>query len=366
MRIHLTIGLLFIAAAVSRPAVAGDPPAGDSTPKPASAESIEAKNKVSSFWDVSKILKIATRNIGQRYNLNEEQQVYTDNMMTARVTRFLENHQDEIWPLIRDLAYYQRKGGVPERDEAKRLGPVALKIIREAKEEIYRSNAEWRDILSEQQRQVHDYDLREMDKTFAAMRGNFERWERGRPESARIFPEARPLVNDPPTPKRPGPGLKRALKNNKKTDKEEDAERLDNQFDVYVEKFIKDYELNPTQKEAAYSILREIKARSAAFRSAKKGNIEALQAAMANAADIDARRVTRKQLSELLSPLNSLFVELKTRLETIPDGAQRERFIAKDGNGSGGGAINGSRGKKGAQSEVKREAPEKQQGDDRE
>ncbi|MCH7831390.1 MAG: hypothetical protein IIC55_00795, partial [Proteobacteria bacterium] len=70
----------------------------------------------------------------------------------------------------------------------------------------------------------------------------------------------------------------------KKTkEKGKDAERLDNQFDVYVQKFIKDYELNATQKEAALSILREIKARSAAFRRAKKDNIEALQAALADA-----------------------------------------------------------------------------------
>ena len=352
--------------AVSRQAIAGDPPAKASEPKPASAETIEAKNNVNSFWDVSKILKIATRNIGRRYNLNDEQQVYTDDMMTKRVTRFLENHQDEIWPLIRDLAYYQRKGAVPERDEARRLGPVALKMIREAREEIYQSNEEWREILSDQQRRVHDYDLGEMDKTFAAMRGNFERWENGNPKSPRIFPEARPLVNDPPTPKMPDPGLKRAAKTKKKEkEKEKDAERLDNQFDVYVEKFIKDYELNATQKEAAYSILREIKARSAAFRSAKKGSIERLQVALAAAGDLATRRVTRKRLSELLSPLNGLFMELKERLESIPDGAQRERFSAKTGDGSGKGAISGSRGKSSAKPQEQPETPQEQEADDR-
>lgn len=358
MRIHLLIGLLCFATLVPRHALAGDPPAGASEPKPASAETIEAKNTVNSFWDVSKILKIATRNIGRRYNLNEEQQDYTDDMMTKRVTRFLENHQNEIWPLIRDLAYYQRKGAVPERDEAKRLGPVALKIIREAKKEIYQSNEEWREILTEQQRRVHDYDLGEMDKTFAAMRGNFERWEKGSPESPRIFPEPRPLVNDPPTPKKPDPGLKRAPKT-KKT-KEKDAQRLDNQFDVYVQKFIKDYELNATQKEAALSILREIKARSAAFRTAKKDNIEALQAALADAGNLETRRVTRKRLSDLLSPLNGLFVELKERLESIPDAAQRDRFSAKNRGGSGKEAISGSRGKSSAPAHAERETPQKQ------
>ena len=118
------------------------------------------------FWNVSSILEMAVDNLGRRYNLNDTQKAYTNNMMQTRVTRFIRDHQDEVWPILRSLLLHQQQGTLPDQETAKRMGPRVLKLMHEAKKEIYESNSEWREILTDDQKRMHDWDLKEMDKTF--------------------------------------------------------------------------------------------------------------------------------------------------------------------------------------------------------
>ena len=301
-----------------------------------------ARQEVEGFWQVDSILDKAVKNIALRYNLNDEQTRRTAEMMNTRVKRFLDEHQDEIWPLIRDLAMYQRKGAAPDAQAARRLGPLASKILKEAEEEIFRSNEEWGEWLTAEQRRVHEYDLREMKKTFRAMGSNFEQWEAGRVASRSVFPQPKPLVDEPPTPPKPPAGVLPSRKS-----KEESGPMLVNHFEAYVQKFIADYQLTGTQREAVRSILREIVERTDAFRDSHKKDLQAIKTKLAKAADQADRRRLTAELRRLTKPLDDLFAEFKTRLDQIPDQAQRERYASKANSGrSLKSAIDGSRGKR--------------------
>ncbi len=281
----------------------------------------KAMNEVEEFWPASDILKMAVSNLSKRYNLNEEQQAYTDEMMTKRVAKFLEEHREEVWPLLRDLVLQQRKGTPPDPERARELAPTALKIIREAQVEIYRSNEEWRQILTEDQKQLHDWDLAEMKGTFAMMQQNFEAWEAGHPESANIFPPRQKPPNEPrrPTkPKKPG-----TLHPTPKDDPE-----LDERFDIYVAQFATDYELKPDQLEAARSILREIKGRAAGFRATNAEEIRLVKERI-NQGKVDQRRIANEELKKLMKPIRDLYVELTDRVGKIPDDGQRERHLLR-------------------------------------
>lgn len=309
-------------------------------------ESNSARKEFEGIWPVDTILDTAVRNIAARYNLNDVQTEQTRTMMVTRVKSFLDQHQDDIWPLIRDLTFYQRKGEMPDAQAAAKLGPVAAKILQDAKDEILRSNKEWGEILSDEQRRVHEFDLREMDKTFKAMEQTFQNWQQGEIAQGAIFPTPKKLTNEPPRPARPDDGTLPAAGQPRKGDSanpDDGGTRLLSHFEAYVNKFVEDYELTPPQREAAYSILREVTERASAFQEAHRDELEEIKTRLAQAKSPDERRVITASRRRVTKPLDDLFSELKQRLDQIPEQAQRERFRERARSGqSGRSAIDGA------------------------
>ena len=213
---------------------------------------------------VERIVDQAVINIGRRYNLNNDQLEKTGRIMKTYVNGFLKEHEEEIWPAIRELLASNLKPPDNEAD-LKRLGASARKLAKLAHKAVKDGNAEWRKILTDEQKKTHDYDLAELDKTFAQMDQNFGAWQDGRSTADNpIFGNNRERVarsqDGPPTPPRPPEGLPSGKK---------DPFEL-SVFDVFVERFIKDYELDGAQIETARSILKEIKAKARDFQAKKK------------------------------------------------------------------------------------------------
>lgn len=356
------IWTLLVCFVVDSTAVGGGPAdlEQEATARP---EAQDAREEVEGFWQVDSILEQAVRNIALRYNLNETQTEFTRHMMVSRVKRFLDDHQDEVWPLVRDLARYQREGGLSDAKIAQRLGPIASRILQEAKDEILRSNEEWGEILTEEQRRVHEYDLREMDKTFNAMENRFGGWEEGRVADGSVFPQPRPLKNQPPRPRKPH---KAGLPDPDERQKEDGGRTLASHFEAYVERFIADYELTKAQREAANSILREISERNAAFHKAHEEELQEIRGKLAEAGTPAERRRLTSQRRHITKPLDNLFAEFKARLDQIPDKAQLARHVSKSkGGGAPKAAIDGSRGERRKKSETPEQPGEKEKAENR-
>ena len=118
---------------------------------------------------IDMIMDMAVQNITRRYNLNDDQKNRTQELMYRGVHEFLREHEDEVFPVIRDLLAGQL--GPPDNlEDTKRLGKAARPLAELAKESILKYNREWRTILTPEQKATHDFDLNEMDKTFAQMR----------------------------------------------------------------------------------------------------------------------------------------------------------------------------------------------------
>ncbi len=331
-------GLTFTMLFAPAPAPAESPKIEDKSK--ADVEADIARRQVEGFWQVDAILDQAVDNIATRYNLNDVQKAETAEMMNEGVKGFLDRHQDEIWPLIRDLAMLQRKGNSPDPEVAKRLGPKAAGILREAREEIFRYNEEWREILTEEQKRVHDYDMREMTKTFQTMEQNFDSWGKGEVASRSIFPQPRPMTDQPPTPPKPVDG---DLPGGKPT---EHAPKFVGHLEAYLQKFIADYKLTDPQREAAQSILREISGRTTAFHKVHAEELDSIKDKIAKADSRDERRRLIMERRRITRPLDDLFKEFKARLDQIPEKAQRERFEAMREAQRRAPAIDGSRAKR--------------------
>ena len=308
-RCSLALGLLVLTATFI-PALAADE---GGTPVPATQATIE------------RIMEQAVRNITRRYNLNEEQSQKTDELMRREVTRFLTEHEKEVWPVIRDLLATQLSGKPPENlDEVKRLGDATLPLFKLAKETILSANEEWGHYLTEEQKHMHDYDLAEMNKTFAAMEENFTSWAQGRVVDAPIFPPPQGADKSPPQPRMPHKGLPEPVV---------DIHINMTVFDAIVDEFLKEYDtLGQGQIDSARSILKEYKAKANDFLNAKKAELK--KTAIKQRTAMSSRNhellaeavATRKQL---LQPFHALVEQMQTRLNGLLTTAQIQRHAQR-------------------------------------
>jgi hypothetical protein len=171
---------------------------------------------------------------------------------------------------------------------------------------------------------MHDYDLSEMEKTFQKINENLDRWAEGKPPKGGLFPPPPPPSQSPATPPRPPSGLP------KPPDPEVIVAR-ETFFDAFVDRFVKENELDPGQITAARSILNEFKAKVSDFRSSNKeeiGKLVATQQAAATTRDREQVAAAEESRRRFLQPVYDLFDEMESRLAALLTSTQLERYQA--------------------------------------
>ena len=270
---------------------------------------------------IDRIMDQAVHNIAARYKLNEKQTDITRKLMKDEVYKFLKEHEAMVWPVIGDLLKTQLGVRPPDSEEdIKRIGKSARPLAALAKEAIFAANERWRAILTDEQIRVHDFDMNEMESTFAKMDENLQHWQEG-DASTNIVPTAN-LDKQPPPPTGPPGPIRKTL------------------FDpipileTLVEQFIKDYGLTEGQITAAQSILEEFKNQAIDYRDSKKNEFSKLaaeqQAALDNR-DLDGAQKARAEEKKLLLPILELGDQMEVRLMSLLDSAQRSRHAEAQG-----------------------------------
>ena len=103
-------------------------------------------------------------------------------------------------------------------------------------------------------------------------------------------------------------------------------------FDVFVERFIKDYELDAAQIETARSILKEIKAKARDFQANNKDKFAEIEKEHNKAIkdkDAKKRREADARRKKLIEPVYQLFADMEGRLKGLLTTVQVERHDAK-------------------------------------
>lgn len=273
--------------------------------------------------DLDRILDQAVRNLAMRYNLNAEQMRYTNDLMHTRVKKFIQAHQKEAWPVLRELMRYQLKAETPDGDAAKRIAEAALPLFEEAKKAILDANNEWRDHLSDEQKKLHDFDLKEMNGTFQFVQQNLGVWKDGKPQSSSLFPAPPPkrLPNEPPTPPRPPEEMIRPI---------EEGVTSRDMFTAYVDGFIRDYGLDSAQASSARAIQKEIMEKAAAYQKSHEQDLARCAAAIREAikqGDSAKQKELEAQHQRLLEPVQTYFDDMVDRLVGLLTVDQKQKFM---------------------------------------
>ncbi len=132
----------------------------------AAAQDESPRRGFSSLLNIDALIDNHARMLARRYNLTPEQDQFTQEFLRAKCDEFLAQHRDELFALV-DRMFEVRGGGEMDAAELVQWGKKALPLFEQAKHLIIEGNAQWREILTDEQRKIHDEDLRQMYESFS-------------------------------------------------------------------------------------------------------------------------------------------------------------------------------------------------------
>jgi hypothetical protein len=303
------------------------------------------------MWDVQKMIDRATSQVVKRYALTPEQETFTRNLMATGVNNFLDKHEGPIRDIFAQAIRYQISGSPPPADKVKEWTAQITPMFDEAKGMIVAGNRDFREILSDDQKKIHDIDLKIMEKNFTDAEQRLGRWREGGFDPAKDLgppPKTDRKTTPPPAPATPAPAVETAAPEPvtetpaaptptpppapapvvspgyASTDRTADL------WEMYVRRFIQNYQLDQSQSNLAMQILEETKKRANEYLASRKDEYQKLQTQLTNAAgDQAVSGEIQKQIAELNKPVQEdLFNEMKQRLDRIPTEEQRKAYEA--------------------------------------
>jgi hypothetical protein len=120
---------------------------------------------LSQMINVPQLVENYARFLARKYNLDENQEKATIDILQKRTQEFLANHEEKIFELYNGMLQV-RGGGDMSQEELIAWGKAAMPIYQDAKEIIIGGNAEWRQLLNDEQRAMHDEDVKLMHESF--------------------------------------------------------------------------------------------------------------------------------------------------------------------------------------------------------
>ncbi len=310
-------------------------------------------------WNVETMVKQAAEQIIRRYKLDDDQAQFTRKLMSERVDKLLEKHDDRIRQLFREAIAMRALSKPPSKQAIQSWAERALPVYQDARKQILEGNEEWAKILTPEQRKIHKLDLKMMKMDFKQYEDKLARWKQGgfdpqrdwvvrrakpvKPsanarkqlaqklkekreaaEAARQRQKQKQLAQMPPNRMGGPPRLGETSPQNPTTGPAgaqpiiEDPEHF---WDTYVRGFIKQYRLDEGQANQARAMLADMKKRARRYRDSRKADYDRLRAALRENRSPDMAQA----LQELDAPVDEMFEKLKARLENIPTSKQRAR-----------------------------------------
>lgn len=340
-----------------------------------------APSPLASLFNVDVFLNSYVRLVAQKYDLSEEQQDFTSQLVQTKAKAFINQHQDDLYELLERM-FDVRAGDDMTVEELMAWGEQARPIYEEAKQIVIAANDEWRATLNEEQRLIHDGDVALMWDNFLITENHLDRIVDGsmtveefrnppryvtpddaqlnntppddpppsekrvdRPDRAR--PEPAPKPNDGstlPPPKRgtpeqakpepkPKTAPKRPTTNRTTATPTQNPKTFETVWDKYVRDFIAKYKLNPAQTQKAEAILASCKRQGQQVVRRNEKRFEQIDAQLAelrkdrqrDKAKTDLIKRYEEQRAKLVQPLSDIFEKrLKPQLDKLPTRAQRE------------------------------------------
>ncbi len=317
--------------------------------------------------------------LGRKYNLTEEQDEYTKALLREKAYEFIDKHEDELRHIV-DRMFDVRTGGEMTQEELIEWGKEAKPLYEDAKKLIIAGNDEWREILTPEQRKIHDEDLKLMEESFrttedqlqriisgqmtveefrsprrsARRRANRNRAKRQARSTAQSpgraipppGPGTKPQAHKRPTPPNEVPpppegesrsgsstaarprharrgtsGQASRLSRGSHRGRSRGGKGYESKWDKYVADFIKKYQLNDEQQQKAHGILADCKKQAQRYLKSRASHFARIDK------QLQALRTSKdKNKSKKQSALNNQRKKLMEPIDKIFDSQLKPRL----------------------------------------
>lgn len=309
-------------------------PAGPSTPSGAGQAQAADAAPAEGLWPSPKLLDLMLRrmadNVGADFALDEKQLGAFQDRVAKRWGTFLTENRRDIQPVFNEFLEIRLSPGPPTKERLQAWARRALPVLGDFREQIDQGTDEFRELLNPAQRA--EFEVRRVGlaaglayaqaKLTKAQSGDLteddlrEFWEPTRAERERRRERKKAEAADVAARVAGRDGEAVAVP-------DQVAQELD-AWDEYVAHFIQTYRLDEGQRDAASSVLAELRLRATTHRDTRREDIDRLERRIAALGGTDTELgEVKKQLAALYGPIDAMFMELKRRLESIPTAHQR-------------------------------------------
>ncbi|NOT02079.1 MAG: hypothetical protein HOP29_15815 [Phycisphaerales bacterium] len=318
--------VIWLGFAASPPPAAVDPTGANAV----RANSVDAapapvpSSPADGFWPTAKMMdgllaRWADDN-ALKYGLNAPLAERHREQLVDRWKRFASENRAALQPLLNEYIESRLAVTPPDPAAVRNWAERAMPMFESFREELMQSHNELSDDLPPFQRARLALDGVKIGAVMEGFRARLRAWGDGRFDEHEWWDPPRSVRSerghDPP-----GDSDRRADDANRRPAKEKMDEEL-LRWDYHVAKFIEMFQLDEAQRQAAYSILRECRGSALAHLDRYRARMEKLERSIAkNDGKMDVEQ--RAEATALYGPVDSVFVDLKRRVDQIPTTAQR-------------------------------------------
>lgn len=306
--------------------VAGTEPAiHKDLPEPAK----EAAAPIEGLWLTSRqqelLLKRWAEDISVQFDLNAEQKEKVRERVVRRWTGYLNENRSKILPVVNEFIEMRLELEPPAKERVQKWADSALPLMDGFRQQLREGQSEFREMLTFKQRAKFEIEAMKFEAGLALAESKLKQWKEGEYKVEELW--------DPPRAER----RRRRAEQEKKEAEVKPAEPDDQialevkRWEEYVAEFVKLYDFDQGQRDAALSCLTELRERALAHRDRRKDDIARLESRIQSPSNSkEDLQELKKQLDELYGPVDDMFKDLRSRLEQIPTVAQRESVSQKN------------------------------------
>ena len=306
-------GVCIIAALATTAPVLGQ----DDKAKPEKAKPTALTHPQSPMlWDVGTMMEQAVQQISKRYSLSPAQEEYTRMLLKRRVGEFLDEHESEVRQLLQE-SFDMRTGRIKADKVTLQIwSERAMPLYEKAADAILEGNKQWGDILTEDQKRVHDGDMALMVRGFDGMKKTLGDWSEGK---------GRPLNPiKTPNPNKPNQNVKTGAGVSENPGPVQRVHVEDNWFS-YVQMFIRTFSLDQSAKNSAEKkIYKEQFNKAKRYRQSRAAEFNRIKKRMASLGkrDFKEREKLRNQKNQMERRVYDIFIQMDKRLKKLTTAQQ--------------------------------------------
>ena len=290
-----------------------------------------------------------TEEMGNHYDFDEDQLWMTRELIKERFPAWLDEHRDEIVVVMNQFLESTISDDPPTASQVADWAGRAMPLLNEFTGMIEGTAEDMRPILTDEQQVILDGEMAAFRVGTNYMQQRVTLWEQGgydwetewpRSESFRDAErervEALELEQDDARsvamglePSGHSNGDNAALAAHERTLERtarptgNDAEKSD-EWTIYVENFIKRYQLDEAQRNNARRFLRQAHENRDRYLGRKLDDINRISLMLKQAESEDEKTRIREKYEQLTAPLDRYFTVLKDKLDRLPTRAQRK------------------------------------------